>query len=371
MHKRDRGNQEAGFTLVVVTLGILVMIGMMGLAIDLGRMYIAKGETQTFVDSASLAATLELDGTADGLSRARARVTSNGNKWNFNTTPFSSVTTTFAKDIAGPWETAPVDPSGYRYARAFAGVNVPVYFLGIFEPSQILIAPPGTAFIVTSVSSTVKVNAVAGAGQEPKTRFKEGLFPFSPYAHTLTGPDFGFVVGQLYTLRWASNPHLGSNTCPGDDQQSMLDLASAGGGSERGYIEATSADIIRATIEGDYQTAWRGVGDTVFMTGGAKQAQRTSLLVRVAQDTDSVSPNFVSYASVGIGNGRRIVGAPINSGYPDYRVVQIGAFFLRPANTYDQGGNSPWCAEYIGAWVQGSAHKGAGDPGAYVVRLSQ
>ena len=218
---------------------------------------------------------------------------------------------------------------------------------------------------------TTKVNANSAAGQEPKTRFKDGLFPFSPYAHTTTGPDFGFITGQVYTLRWASNPRLGSNTCAGDDQQNMIDLAGAGGGSERGYIEATSGDIIRSTIEGDYQTAWRGVGDTVTMTGGAKQAERTSLLVRIGQDTDTTAPNYTSYVSNGTGNGRRIVGAPINTGFPDYTVVQIGAFFLRPTSNYDQGGNSPWCAEYLGAWVQGSRHRGAGNPGAYVVRLTQ
>ena len=357
--------------MATVAFGMLGMIGMVGLAVDVGRMYIAKGETQTLVDSASLAATLELDGTADGLSRARARVASNSNKWNFNTNTFPSVATTFAQSLAGPWDAAPLNPSGYRYARAVAGVDVPVYFLGIFQPAQITIAPSGTAFIVASAGLTAKVNASSGAGQEPKTRFKDGLFPFSPYAHTTTGPDFGFVAGQLYTLRWAANPHLGNNTCAADNQQNMIDLAGAGGGSERGYIEATSADIIRATIEGDYQTEWRGVGDTVNMTGGAKQAQRTSLLTRIAQDTDTTTLTFTAYASNGTGNGRRIVGAPINTGYPNYTVVQIGAFFLRPASTYDQGGNSPWCAEYIGAWVQGSTHRGAGDPGAYVVRLSQ
>ena len=106
MYRRNLRQPESGFTLVTVTLGILVMIGMTGLAVDVGRMYIAKGETQTLVDSASLAATLELDGTADGLSRARARVASNSNKWNFNTNSFSSVTTTFAQNLAGPWDAA-------------------------------------------------------------------------------------------------------------------------------------------------------------------------------------------------------------------------------------------------------------------------
>jgi hypothetical protein len=67
-----------------------------------------------------------------------------------------------------------------------------------------------------------------------------------------------------------------------------------------------------------------------------------------------------------------VVAMPINRGYPSYEVVQIGAFFLRPASSYQQGGNQEWCAEYLGAWVQGAKTKGAMDgSGAYVVRLVQ
>lgn len=370
MHRRSLRKQESGFTLLTVACGILFMIGMVGLAVDIGRIYIAKGETQTFVDSASLAATLELDGTTDGLSRARDRVASNPNKWNFNTSTFSSVTTTFAKDISGPWDSNPADASGYKYARAVAGVDVPIYFLNIFQGGQTN-GTPGTAFIAVSASFTSKVNANSAAAQQLKTKFMDGLFPFSPYAHTTTGPDFGLVRGQLYTLRWAANPKLNNNTCAGDDSQAMIDLSNAGGGSERGYIEETSAATIRAAITGDYQTVWRGIGDSVIMTGGAKQAELDALIERTNQDTNTTAPNYTAYVANGTGNGRRLVGAPINTGYPDYTVVQIGAFFLQTSNNYDKGGNSAWCAEYVGPWLQGSNHAGAGDTGAYVVRMTQ
>jgi hypothetical protein len=245
-------------------------------------------------------------------------------------------------------------------------VDVPVLFLSAFRQLNV----PG-AFVALSPTFTAGVKSNAASAQELKTRFNEGIFPFSPYAHNGTSPDFGLVVGQLYTLRWASNPKLNNNTCAGDNTQAMLNLADAGGGSERGYIEATSASIIRQAIVDDYQTAWRGIGDSVNMTGGAKQTELDALQVRVGQDTNSTAPNYQSYDSSGTGNGRRLVGVPINTGDPNYTVVQIGAFFLRPSGTYDKGGNSPWCAEYVGPWVQGSKHKGAGNTGAYVARTIQ
>jgi hypothetical protein len=368
---RSPTRNRAGFTLLTVALSLVAMIAVVGVAVDIGRMYIAKSETQLFADSASLAATLELDGTMDGLSRARTRIASNPNRWNFNTSSFTSVTTTFAKDVTGPWEEFPLTAAGYRYARAWAGVNVPIYFLSIFMPGQFAATPTGAAFIVLQPNFTTAVNAGSSAGQELKKRYKDGLFPFSPYAHNTVWPDYGLVAGQLYTLRWAANPKQNNNVCAGDNDSATIALAGAGGGSERGYIEETSGDLIRATIIGDYQTAWRGIGDTVNMTGGAKQTERDALLTRIGQDTNSTAPNYSSYVSNGTGNGRRLVGVPINNGAPDYRVVQIAAFFLQTVGNYDQGGNSPWCAEYIGAWVQGSKHKGAGDPGPYVVRMSE
>lgn len=364
--------KDSGFTLITTAMGIITMLALVGLAVDIGRMYIAKSESQTYVDSASLAATMELDGTDEGIDRARIRAAANPNRWNFNASTFSSVTTSFAKVRSGPWEENPLDPEGYRFARAATTVDVPIYFLSVFQPGQIYFAPQGTAFISLAAGFTAKVKAVSGAGQELKQRFGDGTFPFSPLAHDNIGPNFGLIPGELYTLRWASNPRLGNNTCPGDDTQAMIDLANSGGGSERGYIEETSASVIRQAITGDYQTAWRGIGDTVNMTGGSKQTQLTSLIERVAQDTNSSSPNYQSYTSTGTGNGRRIVGAPINSGSPNYTVVQIGAFYLRTAGTYENGGNSPWCAEYIGPWLQGSTHKGASEvPGAYVVRITE
>jgi len=65
--------KQRGYILLSVGSGAIVLLGAVGLAVDLGRMYIVKGEAQTFADSAALAAVLELDSTSAGITRARPR----------------------------------------------------------------------------------------------------------------------------------------------------------------------------------------------------------------------------------------------------------------------------------------------------------
>lgn len=363
-----RQAREKGFTLITTALCLIAMIGVIGLAIDAGRLYIAKGEVQNFTDSASIAATLELDGTWQGIYRAMAQVTSNPNKWDFVSTSITKTSIYFAQNEVGPWVVVPADPAGYRLARVIASVDVPLTFMSAFmgvTPN----AGTGGPVALLMLQSLLTVKADSESGQEPKNTWSESLFPFSPYAHNQVGPYFGLTPGQKYTFRWPASPHLNSNVCSGDRQQAMIDLAQAGGGAERGFIESTSASLIRATIVEDYQTVTRSIGDTVTMTGGAKQTQLTSLIERINQDNDSTSLTFSQYMTGGKGTGRRIVGAPINTGAPNYTIVQIGAFFLLPVSEYSNGGNAPFCAEFLGAWVQGARNPGAGDPGAYVARL--
>jgi hypothetical protein len=106
------------------------------------------------------------------------------------------------------------------------------------------------------------------------------------------------------------------------------------------------------------------------MTGGAKNSEKDAVNTRVNQDSNFTAATYADYVAAGDGNGRRNVGVPINTGHPDYLVVQIGAFFLQ--TSYGGGGNDAFCAEYLGPWVQGAKTKGAADgSGAYVARLIQ
>lgn len=347
-----RPSGKRGFVLITTGVCILAMLGMLGLAVDLGRIYIVKSETQAYADSAALAAALELDGTLQGFDRARQAVAANNNRWNLATATFTGAQTEFSTAATGPWEASPATATGYRYVRVTAAATVPLLFL----PA-----------VGTAASSVVRASAVAG--QVPKNNFGEGTFPFSPFAHSSTPPDFGLVPGGIYTLRWPANPKLHNNVCPGDDAPEWIAKAQEGSNSERGYIEETSSAVIRAAIIADYQTRPLTIGLPVIMTGGNKQTQRDSLRERVMQDTDPNSATYAEYAALGQGNGRRLVMVPLNSGPPNDIVVGFALFFLLRQEEYAKGGNHPFCAEYVGPYVQGSRRKGAGPAGAYVVRL--
>ncbi len=352
--KTNSTRRDRGFALIATAACAVAMLGMLGLAVDLGRLYVVKSEVQTYTDSAALAAALELDATQAGLDRARNVVAGNPNRWNFSTAAFSGTETAFSTDATGPWETSPGSAAGYRFVRVSASGTLKLYFM----PAMI-----------TRDQSTVR--ALSVAGQVEKQDFREGVLPFSPTAHNNAPPDFGYVPGNIYTLRWGSNPMLNVNVCAGDNEPQWVAKAKEGSSDERGYIEETSASVIRTAIVDNYQSRPIGVGDPVFMTGGNKQTERDALRERIFQDTDPVSASYAAYKAADAGNSRRMVVVPINTGHPDNVVLGFGLFFLLPPDTYDQSGNRPFCAEYVGPYVQGSRHEGAGGPGAYVVRLVQ
>src|SRR5262245_27681520 len=95
-------NRRNGFTLIATGFCVASLLGMLGLALDLGRVYIAKNETQSFTDTAALAAVLRLNGV--NFTDALNAVTNNTkNQWNLGTTTYTAsggdttITTEFAK----------------------------------------------------------------------------------------------------------------------------------------------------------------------------------------------------------------------------------------------------------------------------------
>src|SRR5882672_3007545 len=162
-----RSSSERGFTLLASGVCSVALIAAAGLAVDIGRMYITKNEAQTYSDAAAISASIELDGTADGLNRADAAVAASTNTWNFATTGFSGTVTEFSADGLTGWATsASAAPATSRYARVTAIVgNVPLFFLPVV----------GAATSSIGFTTTVKASAVAGQVIRSPT-----LFPFSP-----------------------------------------------------------------------------------------------------------------------------------------------------------------------------------------------
>jgi hypothetical protein len=131
-----------------MSVSMFLLLAVVGMAFDLGRVYIARNEAQIFADAGSMAAGKQLDGTAAGVDRARAAVTALPNRWNLGTEDFSGVVIEFSID-GKQWEAEPKDPKTLRYARVTAPDNhVTIMFL------RAVGGPPSFTVPARAVAST-------------------------------------------------------------------------------------------------------------------------------------------------------------------------------------------------------------------------
>jgi hypothetical protein len=351
-------SKNRGYILVALSLGLVFLLGMAGMAVDIGRMYITKSEAQSFADTAAFGAALELDGTAAGIARAQTAVANNPKKWEFQNDAFTGVQTTFGTASTGPFISAPpTPPTGYYFARVQTTVSLPMYLIGPLAGQNASIA------------------AAAVAGRAVTSGTNGGEFPFSPYTRSAS-PDnaadpFGYQVGNSYTLRWGAPGNR--TTCETDATQPNLSQ----NGSVRGYccVSESAASLRQAIVGG--ATDPLTVGNPVTMDNGAKNTEMSAIAMRVEEDTDTISANYAAYLASGTGNGERVVYVAVNSGSPNYTNLGFAGFFLYADSAYTGlKGNDSACAEYIGTYVQGAAGQSApglapGGSGSYHIKLYQ
>lgn len=345
-----------GFILVTAAASIIGLLAVAGLAVDAGRLYVVRSELQTFTDEAAVAAAFELDGTNAGIMRARAAAVSgpgggvSPNRWNFGTQGVTSAVAQFAALAGGPFESNPTIPEGLRFIRVQAAGDVRLYFLPLI---------PGIG-----ADRSVTVSSVAG--QVRQTGLGEGLAPFSPSAHDPSSPDFGFALGQLYTLRWAPGGQRSQpgNTCPGDEG------FEPGSSDERGYVDVgqgSGADALRAAVVNNsfFLPSPIVIGGTLAMYSG-QESVPSAVEQRFQQDSDVDSATFADYH----GNGRRLLTVAVNGGGDPAAVVGFACFFLRPTPCGTRN-TTPCCAEYVGAALVHGDHRAAAASGLYAVQLVQ
>ncbi len=349
MYQRRRG-----YSLLVTAACLTVLIGMMGLAFDMGRMYIVKSEVQTFVDSAAVAAVRLMDGTKTGIQKAHTTATvgplgsSTPNAWHFDTIQITAATDTYSTSFNGIYDNYPTaetpNTNSYRFLNLTASVTMPLYFLP---------AVPGIG-----TQQTVTASATAGQQSQTATFSYGGLAPFSPDAHNPSDTkNFGFSPGGQYTLKWGNK---NATSCTGDAGFDPGNAPSQHGFVDLGFGNGNSA-LRSCIIWGGYPNASStpnhvSVGDYLGGVPGNRGASIFSATAeRSNQDPDQSSLTWDAYKAAGTGNGRRIITLPINdpafaSGNGNNAVVKIigfGNFLLDPGNTIS-GNSGALCAIYIG-----------------------
>lgn len=96
-------SREDGFVLIVTCIVLAILLGLAGLGIDIGRMYVIRSELQAFSDAAALNAALQLDGTDTGIARARHAASElaagpHAMKWDLGSQPITDITSSFVNN---------------------------------------------------------------------------------------------------------------------------------------------------------------------------------------------------------------------------------------------------------------------------------
>ncbi len=365
---------ERGFSLMLIALSVFVMIGMLGLAIDMGRIFIYKSELQTFADNSAMGAIAKMDGSQSGIQGANAMALTGpggaalANKVNFDSTTISTVNTSYATSFAGTYDSyatasTPV-ANNYRFLKVTASADVNLNFLPIL---------PG-------ISTAYTVSASATSGQMALSSLTNGgLLPFSPDAHNQADTvNFGLTPGTQYALKW---PKSGSSPCNGDTGF----IVPGSPPSEHGFVDIgegnANSRVRDAIISGGYPNANSNpssiaTGDTLGGVPGNRGSSIFGALdTRASQDTDDLSTTYPQYKAGGAGNGRRVVTVAIggswsgNGNNANTPILGFANFFL---NTSYSGSSGGICATYIGpANINGAGSGGTDSTKIYTNVLYQ
>jgi hypothetical protein len=410
MSSLDRlaGGRRKGFVLIVFALSLSLILGAAALTFDVGRMYIARNEAQSYCDAAALYAAWKLNGKLDGITAARASALATPKRWEFGTRPFdpSRTTVEFASAFEGPWNQNPNPADGYTYARVTTSVQLPMFLMPVLTGQYQSTIAASAAAKQVAISGTpnnifpfAPLWIVPGGNKTPTGSVQPT--PPDPYnmvpARTGLNTPNDLQQGGVYTLRGPSKLKTAeTDMCQNDATDPQFQYRIASGEPERGFIwDTNSMSDIKDAIQGNAVPQSGdsiNIGDNVVtncdfcLVPGTRQVATKSIQDRIASDTNSSAPNFKNYAqgSGGTGNSRRIVVVPVVTGLcgsfdggkynagcpanPDPHgpvfgantVIGFASFFLLPASSYDANAGYPLCGEYVGPWVPNSSAGGAG-----------
>jgi len=243
MFKIIHRKRQRGMVLLIQGLMLIATIATVGLAVDVGSIYLIKARLSAAVDAAALAAGRSVN-LANTVQQAQAQAISAANQF-FNAnfpagylnsigTPTVTPTFTQATDANG-------NPTGVLNISVTASAQAPTYFMNIFRISSITVSGSGTAsrrglvmMLVLDQSSSMNTAAdpVTGltACQAMKQAAQSFITLFSPYdyvglvtfdltAHLVYPPSTSYGDGTL-------NADIGNIVCQSNTNTiSALELA--------------------------------------------------------------------------------------------------------------------------------------------------
>ena len=380
-------------TLQLAVILVPVLFGMMGFAIDLGRLYLIRGELNQAANAMALAAAAQLVGTSASLDNATAVAIQSldntnhlANKYNFGSLaidPAAIAPAFFATvaDATGASGT-PADGTTARHVQISVTADAPLLFWSMLPVGQ-------------SRKTAVSSQAVAGISAPLCTAC--GIQPFAIAAPDSTDPvNFGFgdpAAGTLYTFAFECiatpggptpivapptltgavvqyviiNRYDTANTTLDETQQLYKDGAQGLVASPNPKLTGSPLIPLACVGIGDAETIWASAAPSACATIIAPNASVSAALCGLYSRLDNTSlpaacstfadlsaaylPDtdlltgeaYTSYS----GNGRRIITVPVVTASMTvlgFRQFLLEPGFLNPADTYGR-----FVVQYIGS----------------------
>lgn len=380
IQNRRHRTRSGALTIQFLVIMVPVVLGMMGFAVDLGRMYLIRGELNQAASAMAIAAASKLNGTviATDTATTAAQATlddsmSDANRYNFGSLVvgqgnalltsavqqpqyFQNVADAFA--AVGQTGGGSADGTTAHHALVSLSADSPLTFWALLSLGQ-------------SRKTSIAAAAVAGLSAPVCTAC--GIEPFAVGAADPTDPvNFGFVAGTVYTLGsmctgpapalLAGTTALVSyliidryNTGLGFDETQQLFRVGA-----NGLIPSTTP-ALACSIIGTTENVWASTlpvgacgaatpnlsveeamcGVSARMTDPTQTAACTTNVTDLANlsaaytpDTDTLSEtDYTTYA----GTGRRLLTLPVVSALSTtaatMQVMGFRQFLLEPTTT--------------------------------------
>jgi hypothetical protein len=233
--KRQRHDvSQRGAVAVLVALILVVLIGAAGIALDLGRLFVAKTELQNAADACALAAVRELrtPSTLAVLTRAESAGVTVGNRHqaDFQDNPVRFVRdrdVTFSSTLNGSYATKAAAPSDVRFVRCTREVPgfVP-WFMGLLGAGSKTVGATAVAWAQPGNPTCPIPLAMCSKATSPSPCVVSGVTP---------DPSTGLCIGQWYGGRFGAGGGINGNF-------NWVDFSGGGGGSDE--VQAGLEDCV-------------------------------------------------------------------------------------------------------------------------------
>jgi len=185
--------KQRGFGLILTLFAMAVTVMTLGTAIDLSHIYLVKHELQTIADEIALSAARELDGSWEGLERAKRAVGGESaekrQEWlSFSTDEVAELRMRFRSQPDAEWDEFPLTGAGQRFVEVTLASEARMFFLPM-APGM-----PGAQRVV----------ARSVAGQALLAKSEIPALEFSAEATSPAAPEYGFEPGRSYALHTRS-----------------------------------------------------------------------------------------------------------------------------------------------------------------------